>query len=162
MRLTKSPTKRRRLGIVWPILRRSLGLSCYTFCSSFFVPSSISIFLPLPLSFFSFLSSFVSSLSPPLTSLPALSLQAALQACQNGSAGIMDGSNGDGFAGAGAVTAATGQEAVLHVTIENMVYPVTLETLAIIFKKYGPVQKILTFTKNNKFQVGPIEFPRWK
>ena len=63
----------------------------------------------------------------------------------------MEGSNGDAFGGAGA--APTGQEAVLHVTIENMVYPVTLETLAIIFKKYGPVQKILTFTKNNKFQV---------
>ena len=64
----------------------------------------------------------------------------------------MEGSNGEGF-GVGVGGASTGQEAVLHVTIENMVYPVTLETLAIIFKKYGPVQKILTFTKNNKFQV---------
>jgi len=83
--------------------------------------------------------------------------QAALQACQNGSAGIMEGSNGEGF-GAGVGGASTGQEAVLHVTIENMVYPVTLETLAIIFKKYGPVQKILTFTKNNKFQA-LIQYP---
>ena len=78
--------------------------------------------------------------------------QAALTACQNGSAGIMDGSNGDGFGSADSA-ASTGQESVLHVTIENMVYPVTLETLGIIFKKFGPVQKILTFTKNNKFQV---------
>ena len=70
----------------------------------------------------------------------------------------MEGSNGDAFGGAGA--APTGQEAVLHVTIENMVYPVTLETLAIIFKKYGPVQKILTFTKNNKFQVSVVKFVR--
>merc|ERR1719204_1258146 len=82
---------------------------------------------------------------------------AALQACQNGSAGIMEGSNGEGF-GVGVGGASTGQEAVLHVTIENMVYPVTLETLAIIFKKYGPVQKILTFTKNNKFQA-LIQYP---
>ena len=83
---------------------------------------------------------------------PIYILQAALTACQNGGAGIMDGSNGDGFS-SGSDGAATGQESVLHVTIENMVYPVTLETLSIIFKKYGPVQKILTFTKNNKFQV---------
>jgi hnRNP-L/PTB/hephaestus splicing factor len=77
--------------------------------------------------------------------------QAALQACQNGGAGLMSmDSGGEGLA-------STGQEAVLHVTIENMVYPVTLETLAIIFKKYGGVQKILTFTKNNKFQVWYFE-----
>jgi len=78
--------------------------------------------------------------------------QAALVACQNGTA-TLDGSNGDGFSATG-----TGQESVLHVTIENMVYPVTLETLSIIFKKYGPVQKILTFTKNNKFQA-LIQYP---
>jgi len=75
--------------------------------------------------------------------------QAALAACQNGGGmGMMDSTGDYG----------TGQESVLHVTIENMVYPVTLETLAIIFKKYGPVDKILTFTKNNKFQA-LIQYP---
>ena len=42
---------------------------------------------------------------------------------------------------------------ILHLTVENLVYPVTLKTLALIFKKYGHVDKILTFTKNNLFQV---------
>lgn len=41
---------------------------------------------------------------------------------------------------------------ILHLTVENLVYPVTLKTLALIFKKYGQVDKILTFTKNNLFQ----------
>ena len=42
---------------------------------------------------------------------------------------------------------------ILHLIVENLVYPVTLKTLALIFKKYGHVDKILTFTKNNLFQV---------
>jgi len=48
----------------------------------------------------------------------------------------------------------TGDQAgrILHVTVENLVYPVELKTLALIFNKYGHVDKILTFTKNNLFQ----------
>jgi len=41
---------------------------------------------------------------------------------------------------------------ILHLTVENLVYPVTLNTLTLIFKKYGPLEKILTFTRNNLFQ----------
>jgi len=41
---------------------------------------------------------------------------------------------------------------VLHINIENMLYPVAMDTLANIFKKHGDIQKIVTFTKNNVFQ----------
>ena len=42
--------------------------------------------------------------------------------------------------------------AVLRIMIENMIYPITLDTLLLIFNKYGQVLKIVTFTKNNLFQ----------
>ena len=41
---------------------------------------------------------------------------------------------------------------VLRIMIENMIYPITLDTLLLIFNKYGQVLKIVTFTKNNLFQ----------
>ncbi|XP_010211048.1 PREDICTED: polypyrimidine tract-binding protein 3 [Tinamus guttatus] len=45
-----------------------------------------------------------------------------------------------------------GQSSVLRIVVENLVYPVTLEALYQIFSKFGTILKIVTFTKNNKFQ----------
>ncbi|RDD43652.1 Polypyrimidine tract-binding protein 2 [Trichoplax sp. H2] len=41
---------------------------------------------------------------------------------------------------------------VLHISIDNLVYPVTLDILNQIFSKFGVVEKIITFTKNNLYQ----------
>lgn len=46
-----------------------------------------------------------------------------------------------------------GKNTVLRATILNMIYPVTLDVLQQIFSKFGPVLKIITFNKNDKFQV---------
>lgn len=46
-----------------------------------------------------------------------------------------------------------GKNTVLRATILNMMYPVTLEVLHQIFSKFGHVLKIITFSKNDKFQV---------
>ncbi|NXE52388.1 PTBP3 protein, partial [Casuarius casuarius] len=46
-----------------------------------------------------------------------------------------------------------GQGSVLRIVVENLFYPVTLEVLYQIFSKFGTVLKIITFTKNNQFQV---------
>lgn len=45
-----------------------------------------------------------------------------------------------------------GQNTVLRAMIQNMLYPVSLETIYQIFNRFGPVLKIITFTKNDKFQ----------
>ena len=42
---------------------------------------------------------------------------------------------------------------ILHINVENMSHPVSMDTIANIFKKHGSIQKIVTFTKNNVFQV---------
>ncbi|NXL91083.1 PTBP3 protein, partial [Alectura lathami] len=44
------------------------------------------------------------------------------------------------------------QSSVLRIIVENLYYPVTLEALYQIFSKFGPVLKIVTFTRNAKFQ----------
>lgn len=71
------------------------------------------------------------------------SAQAALQAAQalSGSSETQGGPN-----------------TVLRVIIEQMVYPITLEVLYQIFSRYGKVLKIVTFTRNNSFQV-LIQYP---
>lgn len=46
-----------------------------------------------------------------------------------------------------------GKNTVLRATILSMMYPVTLEVLHQIFSKFGHVLKIITFSKNDKFQV---------
>ena len=46
-----------------------------------------------------------------------------------------------------------GKNTVLRATILNMMYPVTLDVLHQIFSKFGAVLKIITFNKNDKFQV---------
>lgn len=43
-----------------------------------------------------------------------------------------------------------GQNTVLRAMIQNMLYVVSLGTIYQIFSKYGPVLKIITFTKNGK------------
>jgi len=45
-----------------------------------------------------------------------------------------------------------GQNTVLRAMIQNMAFIVPLDTIYQIFSKYGPVLKIITFTKNDKFQ----------
>ncbi|CAF1452331.1 unnamed protein product [Adineta ricciae] len=45
-----------------------------------------------------------------------------------------------------------GANCVLRVTIINMLYPVTMDVLYQIFNKFGTVLKLITFTKNEKFQ----------
>ena len=67
------------------------------------------------------------------------SAQAALQAAQ-------------ALAGAGE-NKAGGPNTVLRVIVEHMVYPVTLDVIFQIFSRVGKVMKIVTFTKNNTFQV---------
>ena len=46
-----------------------------------------------------------------------------------------------------------GANTVLRVIVEHMVYPVTLDVIYQIFSRVGKVLKIVTFTKNNTFQV---------
>lgn len=52
-----------------------------------------------------------------------------------------------------------GLNTVLHVIVENMVYPVTLDVIFQIFSRVGKVLKIITFNKDNKFQVLEMTFP---
>jgi hnRNP-L/PTB/hephaestus splicing factor len=46
-----------------------------------------------------------------------------------------------------------GKNCVLRATVLNMMYPVTLDVLNQIFGKFGHVLKLITFNKNDKFQV---------
>ncbi len=46
-----------------------------------------------------------------------------------------------------------GQNTVLRAMLQNMLYPVSLDTIYQIFSRYGPVLKIITFTKNGKWLV---------
>lgn len=48
---------------------------------------------------------------------------------------------------------ASGPNTVLRVIVESLLYPVSLEILHQIFQRFGKVLKIVTFTKNNSFQV---------
>ena len=72
------------------------------------------------------------------------SAQAALQAAQ-------------ALAGAGE-NKAGGPNTVLRVIVEHMVYPVTLDVIYQIFSRVGKVMKIVTFTKNNTFQVRQLSY----
>ncbi|XP_050537047.1 polypyrimidine tract-binding protein 1 isoform X3 [Daktulosphaira vitifoliae] len=71
------------------------------------------------------------------------SAQAALQAAQ---------------ALAGQSDVQGGPNTVLRVIVEHMVFPISLDVLYEIFSRYGKVLKIVTFTKNNSFQV-LIQYP---
>ncbi|CAF2753682.1 unnamed protein product [Rotaria sp. Silwood2] len=50
------------------------------------------------------------------------------------------------------IARAGGQNCVLRVVVNNMVYPISADTFYQIFSKFGVVLKIITFTKNDKFQ----------
>ncbi|NWR57024.1 PTBP3 protein, partial [Bucorvus abyssinicus] len=74
--------------------------------------------------------------------------QAALQAVngmQSGNPAITSGLAAEGGL-------LSGQGSVLRLIVENLLYPVSLDVLYQIFSKFGPVLKIITFTKNNQFQ----------
>ncbi|CAF1078169.1 unnamed protein product, partial [Adineta ricciae] len=45
-----------------------------------------------------------------------------------------------------------GQNCVLRVIVNNLIYPISVDTFYQIFSKFGVVLKIITFTKNDKFQ----------
>ena len=91
------------------------------------------------------------------------SAQAALQAAQALTGSEKTNLNGSLNQGSSspASTATTGQggnghggpNTVLRVIVEHMVYPVTLDVIYQIFSRVGKVLKIVTFTKNNTFQV---------
>ena len=51
-----------------------------------------------------------------------------------------------------------GPNTVLRVIVEHMVYPVTLDVIYQIFSRVGKVLKIVTFTKNNTFQVSNLRY----
>lgn len=61
---------------------------------------------------------------------------------------------------AAAITTGTqsGPNTVLRVIVESLVYPVSLDILHQIFQRFGKVLKIVTFTKNNSFQVSARTF----
>lgn len=48
---------------------------------------------------------------------------------------------------------AGGPNTVLRVIVESLLYPVSLDILHQIFQRFGKVLKIVTFNKNNSFQV---------
>lgn len=41
---------------------------------------------------------------------------------------------------------------IVHAEVQNMAYPVTLDTMYQVFSKFGPIIRIVTFVKNDKFQ----------
>lgn len=87
------------------------------------------------------------------------SAQAALQAAQalSGSQtnGGIETNSGGKF---NSNHSSSGANTVLRVIVEHMVYPVTLDVIYQIFSRVGKVLKIVTFTKNNSFQV-LIQYP---
>ncbi|NXW93268.1 PTBP3 protein, partial [Alopecoenas beccarii] len=69
----------------------------------------------------------------------------ALNAMQSGSWTVTSASD----AGGGL---RQGPGCVLRIIVENVFYPVTLEMLHQVFSTFGPVLKIITFTRNSQFQ----------
>ena len=78
--------------------------------------------------------------------------QAAIQAAQAITGGGSNNNNNGGGSSGGRFSG-NGPSPVLRVVVENMLYPITLDTIILIFKKYGTLAKIVTFTKNNVYQV---------
>ncbi|NWR76572.1 PTBP3 protein, partial [Centropus unirufus] len=46
-----------------------------------------------------------------------------------------------------------GQGSILRIVVENLLFPVTVDMLYQIFSRFGSVLKIVTFSKDNQFQV---------
>ena len=92
------------------------------------------------------------------------SAQAALQAAQalsgntNGSVNMNMGGGKYGGSSDHSGANSGGTNTVIRVVVEHMVYPVTLDVIYQIFSRVGKVLKIVTFTKNNTFQV-LIQYP---
>ena len=92
------------------------------------------------------------------------SAQAALQAAQalsgnsNGPVEMSSAKYGGNINHSGGGGLSGGANTVLRVIVEHMVYPVTLDVIYQIFSRMGKVLKIVTFTKNNTFQV-LIQYP---
>ena len=92
------------------------------------------------------------------------SAQAALQAAKalsgntNGAAEMSSGKYGGNLNHSGGGGSSGGANTVLRVIVEHMVYPVTLDVIYQIFSRMGKVLKVVTFTKNNTFQV-LIQYP---
>lgn len=63
-----------------------------------------------------------------------------------------NGSSGDQNSLGGVNSSSSGSNTVLRVVVENIVFPVTLDTFYQIFSRFGKVTKIVTFTKNISFQ----------
>lgn len=57
-----------------------------------------------------------------------------------------------------AATIVGGPNTVLRVIVESLLYPVSLDILHQIFQRFGKVLKIVTFNKNNSFQVSSTNF----
>ncbi|NXD81785.1 PTBP3 protein, partial [Halcyon senegalensis] len=74
--------------------------------------------------------------------------QAALQAVN----AVQSGSLAAASALPGETVPLPSQGPVLRIIVENVFYPVTLETLYQIFSKFGSVLKIIIFTRTNQFQ----------
>ena len=49
-------------------------------------------------------------------------------------------------------SAQAGETSVVRVVVDSLIYPVTLDTFFQLFSRYGKVNKIVTFTKNNSLQ----------
>ena len=49
-------------------------------------------------------------------------------------------------------TAQAGETSVVRVVVDQLLYPMTLDTFYQLFSRYGKVHKIVTFTKNNSLQ----------
>lgn len=60
-----------------------------------------------------------------------------------------------------AATIVGGPNTVLRVIVESLLYPVSLDILHQIFQRFGKVLKIVTFNKNNSFQVSTMNSRRW-
>ncbi|KFO93852.1 Polypyrimidine tract-binding protein 3, partial [Buceros rhinoceros silvestris] len=74
--------------------------------------------------------------------------QAALQAVNGTQPGNLAVTSGPAAEGG----VLSGQGCVLRLIVENLLYPVSLDVLYQIFSKFGPVLKIIIFSKNNQFQ----------
>jgi len=87
------------------------------------------------------------------------SAQAALQAAQALSGSQTNGGlDATGKFNSNHSSSNGGANTVLRVIVEQMLYPVTLDVIYQIFSRVGKVLKIVTFTKNNTFQV-LIQYP---
>lgn len=91
--------------------------------------------------------------SPTGSPLP-LSIEHTNSNSQNASSNNTNNSSTTPSSGGGGGGGGSGApNTVLRVIVESLLYPVSLDVLHQIFQRFGKVLKIVTFTKNNSFQV---------